>query len=207
MTILRYFLGSSFLFSALLGCSPVKPSIENQYQLDSYSQKQLTRKTAPYTLLVTTPEAVSGFQTNQMMYVTKKFELTNFAHSAWISPPADMLYPLMVQSLQHSGYFHAVASGVNSQLTDYRLDTQLIDLKQNFLKKPSFIDFSAKVVLSQVSHSEVIASRIIHIRIPCTSDAPYGGVIAANQAAEQFTANVTQFVFTTITQYQKKKSM
>jgi cholesterol transport system auxiliary component len=105
-----------------------------------------------------------------------------------------MIYPLMVQSLQKTGFFHAVMSSTYSLGADYRLDTQLLSLEQNFIKKPSVLEFSAKVVLTNITDNKVIASRIINQQIPCPSDTPYGGVIAANKATRQFTEIMTGFV-------------
>lgn len=176
------------------GCSPVKTTINNQYQLSAFSAKQVVSKPRDIVILITTPEAVAGYQTEQMLYVKKAFQVEPFAKSAWVSPPGDMLYPLIVQSLQKTGYFFAVTSSPYVEEADYRLDTELLNLEQNFLKKPSIIDFSAKVVLTHIKDNRVLASRIINLKIPCPMDNPYGGVIAANRAVLQFTQNVTDFV-------------
>ncbi|HAT8859972.1 TPA: hypothetical protein JBE16_15680 [Legionella pneumophila subsp. pneumophila] len=178
----------------LMSCSPVKVSVTNEYQLTAYSTKQLTRKPRPITIQVTVPEAVAGYQTEEMLYMKKPFKLEPFVKNAWTSPPADMLFPLLVQSLQSSGYFYAVTSSPYSEEADYRLDTQLLKLEQNFIKKPSVLVFSAKIVLTHISDNQIIGSRIVSLQIPCSQDTPYGGVMAANQATFRFTATATDFV-------------
>lgn len=178
----------------LSACSPVKISVKNQYQLSAYSTKQLAKKPMPITLLVTTPDAAAGYQTEQMLYVKKPYALEPFVKNAWVNPPADMLYPLILQSLQRTNLFEAVTSNAYTLGATYRLDTQLLSLQQNFLKKPSVLEFSAKVVLTHVSDNNVLASKIINLQISCPSDTPYGGVIAANKATQQFTAALAHFV-------------
>ncbi|BCZ97674.1 TPA: hypothetical protein JBE46_04190 [Legionella pneumophila subsp. pneumophila] len=178
----------------LMSCSPVKVPVTNEYQLTAYSTKQLTRKPRAITIQVTVPEAVAGYQTEEMLYMKKPFKLEPFVKNAWTSPPADMLFPLLVQSLQSSGYFYAVTSSPYSEEADYRLDTQLLKLEQNFIKKPSVLEFSAKIVLTHISDNQIIGSRIVSLQIPCSQDTPYGGVIAANQATFRFTATATDFV-------------
>ncbi|CZG22951.1 TPA: ABC-type transport auxiliary lipoprotein family protein [Legionella pneumophila] len=178
----------------LMSCSPVKVPVTNEYQLTAYSTKQLTRKPRPITIQVTVPEAVAGYQTEEMLYMKKPFKLEPFVKNAWTSPPADMLFPLLVQSLQSSGFFYAVTSSPFSEEADYRLDTQLLKLEQNFIKKPSVLEFSAKIVLTHISDNQIIGSRIVSLQIPCSQDTPYGGVIAANQATFRFTATATDFV-------------
>ncbi|KTD64412.1 ABC-type transport auxiliary lipoprotein family protein [Legionella spiritensis] len=183
------------LASTLLGgCSPVKSVVTNQYKLSAYSAKKLANHQSSVSILVNAPEAVGGYQTEQMLYMEKPFEISSFAYNAWANPPADMLFPLIMQSLQRSGYFYAVASSPTSEKTDYRLDTQLIELQQNFLQKPSTIHFIAKIVLTHLDDNRVIASRIISLRIPCPRESPYGGVLAANQATLSFTNQLTEFV-------------
>ena len=51
-----------------------------------------------------------------------------------------------------------------------------------------------KVVLNDSKRNQVIASKIFHYKIPCPSDTPYGGVLAANQAVKGYTADVVKFV-------------
>lgn len=176
------------------GCSPVKTIVANEYQLTQYSSKQVSAKVHLTTLLVTRPDAVSGYDTEAMLYTDKPFKVETFAKNAWVSAPASMLYPLITQSLQQSGYFYAVTTSPYSESTDFRLDTQLIKLQQNFLKKPSQIDMVTKIVLTDVKGNKVIASRIINQHVNCPMDTPYGGVLAANKAAEEFTAMATDFV-------------
>lgn len=183
--------------SALIGCSPVKMPITNQYQLNSFSSKHNTIKGA-YTILVTTPEAVAGYQTQAMLYIKKPYQLEHFANNAWVDTPANMLYPLLLQSLQSSGSFAAVSSSPYTQGAMYRLDTQVLHLEQNFISKPSVLVFSIKVVLTRVSDNKVLASRILIEKVPCPQDTPYGGVLAANTASYQLTQSMTQFVISSI---------
>lgn len=190
----RSLLVISLSATLLMACSSVKLPINNQYQINSFSQKKLATHSIDKSLFVTAPDAVSGYQTVDMLYVKKPFQLEAFAKNAWIDPPASMLYPLLVQSLQHTGYFYAISSGPYTQGADYRLDTQLLNIEQDFLQKPSVLKFSAKVVLTDIARNRVIASHIFKENIPCPMDSPYGGVIAANKASLLFTEAVSRFV-------------
>lgn len=188
----------SFLLLNLIGCSPVKTIVTSHYQLSAFGTKQCSVKRTNLTLHVSPPEASAGYQTDQMLYMKTPYQLDVFAKNSWVSPPGEMLYPLLIQSLQKAEFFHAVTSGSYTETPDYRLDTLLISLHQNFLKKPSRIEFSAKVVLTNVKENRVVASRIINLCLPCPMDTPVGGVIAANKATQLFTAEVTQFVLSMI---------
>ncbi len=182
----------------LISCSPVKTPVTNEYQLTEFSSRQLTAKPHHVSILVTAPEAVAGYQTEEMLYIKKPFQLESFVKNSWTAPPADMLFPLMVQTLQRSGYFYAVTSSPYSEEANYRLDTQVISLAQNFLKKPSVLEFTAKVVLTRIDDNKIVGSQIISQQIPCLSDTPYGGVVAANKASREFTARAANFVISHI---------
>lgn len=189
--IILFLVGINCLLTA---CSPIKTPLTNQFKLGAFSNRQLASHPTRQSILVTTPAAVAGYQTDQMVYMKKPFELSYFANNGWINPPAEMLFPLILQSLQRSGYFYAVVSSPYTDKTDYRLDTQLIELQQNFIKKPSIIELVVKVALTRVSDDQVIASKIISQHVPCPIESPYGGVLAANRATESFTAELTRFV-------------
>jgi cholesterol transport system auxiliary component len=177
----------------LSGCA-VKNPITRQYQLNAFSAERVTSTPSDTTLLITPTEAVNAYQTEQMQYSTQLYALSRFGKTAWISPPATMLYPLLVQSVQGSGYFYAVSAGAYMSKTTYRLDTQLLKLQQNFTKKPSVLEFKIKAVLTRVIDNQIIASRIFNENINCPQDTPYGGVLAANIATQKLTKRITNFV-------------
>lgn len=180
--------------SLLCACSPVKIPVTHQYQLTEYNQQFRASSPTHATLWVTVPEAVAGYQTEQMVYINKPFQLESFVKNAWTSTPAEMLFPLMVQSLQKSHYFYAVMSSTYSLGADYRLDTQILSLRQNFLHRPSQLEFSAKIVLTRIKDNKVLGSQIVDENIRCNADTPYAGVQAANQAMVQFTAKTAAFI-------------
>lgn len=188
------------LMSFVSACTPIKSSIENQYKIISFSTKNAKNIKNNKSILVAQSDAMAGYQTEQMLYTDRLYQLNAFAHSAWISPPANMLTPLMVQSLQHSHYFHAVATGPYADKTDYRLDTELLNLEQNFLVKPSRLEFKVQVVLTRVTDNKVLASRTFMEQIPCLTDTPYGGVIATNRATQAFTAKLTPYIIQQVEQ-------
>lgn len=181
-------------YTLIAACSPVKATFDNQYALELFSAKTMSRASKPLSLLVSMPDATAGYQSEQMIYTDKAFELSHFAHNAWVSSPANMLYPLITQSLQQTHVFFAVASGPDADKTDYRLDTQLIELKQDFTKKPSEVSLTARAVLTHIPDNRTVVSRTFQQRIPCPEDTPYGGVLAANQAVLAFTEHLTAFV-------------
>ena len=171
-------------YSLISGCA-VKTGPSVEYKLDAFHARMINEKHPPLSILVTDPQASAGYQTESMLYESKPYQLEAFANNAWAGRPAKMLLPLILQSLQYTGYFYAVTSSPYGEKADYRLDTHLLELQQNFL---------VKLVLTHVADGRVIASQIINQCVPCPADTPYGGVIAANEATRKFTAVLTDFV-------------
>lgn len=191
------FFGVLFLTS----CA-VSPLVTNQYSLDKYSSiRYKTPDKHTSSIYIGTPEAIAGIQTDQMLYTMVPHEVSTFVHNTWKNPPADMLYPLIQQSIQDSQYFRIVASGSHAEICHYRLDVELLDFKQNFLKRPSHIDFLVKVMLTDTTQDKVITTKLIRESVRCPSDNPYGGVLAANQATEQLTRRITAFVVSEVKHY------
>jgi cholesterol transport system auxiliary component len=189
---MKFFIGCATLL-IISACSPIKTPVTHQYKLEAFSQA-ISKHTFDHSILISQPEAMAGYQTEQMLYIQKPYQLSAFSENAWVGTPANMLYPLLIQSLQHSHAFKAVASSPFADRVDYRLDTQILAMEQNFLNKPSVFVMSLKAVLTRVKNNQVLASRIISVRVPCPMDTPYGGVIAANKASVIVTEKIKHFV-------------
>jgi len=195
MNKIRQLYGLIPLCAALLfcGCTTVNQTITHRYTLSAYRCNQ-THSHHSGSLFISPTETVEGYQTDAMLYQERPFEIRPFAHHAWQSNPGSMIYPLIYQSLQESQVFHAIATGPYAWQTNYRLDTQLIQLVQNFQFKPSRIYLTIKASLTRISDNQVIASHVWHIQKPCATDTPQGGVSAANQATSEFTLKLIHFI-------------
>lgn len=182
------------LIFLLSSCSQIVPDATNKYKIVAYSDEKVASKKTDMTILVTQTHAISGYQTEQMMYTDKPYQVSSFVKNSWVSPPAGMITPLIVQSLQHSNYFFAVASGPDADKTDYRLDTQIINLQQNFLTKPSRLELVVQASLTHTDDNRLVASQVFTVHTACPQNNPYGGVIAANGSLVTFTKELTKFV-------------
>lgn len=191
--MIRLIFACSF-FSLLLACSPVKVKQSNNYTLSSASKQKLSAKTSHQSILVTQPTAAAGFQTNQMIYMRQPYLLNSFTNNQWIAPPADMLLPVIRESLQNSGYFYAVVSMPFSGKTSLRLDTNITVLQQNFFTLPSEIVMGLNATLVDNLREHVIASKRFKVVLAAPKNNPYGGVVAANQATQRIMHDLAAFV-------------
>jgi cholesterol transport system auxiliary component len=183
------------LAMSVSACSfgPVKVPNANTYRLTDMGQ-QTYPKPLGASLTVMPVVASRGFDSAAMMYQAAPYQLTSFAQNTWAAPPASMLTPLLLKSLQHSNLFHAVILGPAMNNTDYSLNTTLLALYQDFTVQPSQIVLSLDVSLGNNQSNQVVADRVMTIHVNATANNPYAGVVAANVALTQGLDDVAQFV-------------
>ncbi len=137
--------------------------------------------TAP-TLTINPPHAAAGFDSARIIYVRETHKPEYFAHSTWIDPPARMLAPLLVSAIESTGAFRAVVQKPGTATGDFRLDTEILRLQQDFRTSPSRAHFTLRAYLVEEKTRRVVAWQEFDAAVPVTSEDPYGGVVAANQA-------------------------
>ena len=146
------------------------------------------------TLIINPPQAAAGFDSPRIIYVREPHRLDYFAHSEWVEPPARMLGPLMVAAIERTGAFRAVVLTPGAATGEWRLDTEIIRLQQDFQTTPSRVRFTLRATLVDEGTRRVIAVREFDSSITATSDDPYGGVVAANRAVQGALADLSLFL-------------
>lgn len=180
----------------LSGCSlfgPVKSPQENTYVINTLPPCYFHSYKSHLTLLVSQPQTPQAYNTNQIAYSLCPYALSYFSKNFWVDTPPQMLQPLIVQTLQDTCHYHAIVSPPFAGNYDLVLNTQLLNLYQDFKCKPSVVRLGIRVQLLDTS-GHVIATRQFCINTIAPCDNPYGGVIAANQAVACFLAQLAKFV-------------
>lgn len=178
----------------LSGCfSPVKLPEAKEFELNTVPCARVTRAHTGSTLVVMSPSTSPVFSSTQMVYTTAPYLVAYFAKNKWAEPPTVMLQKLMVQTLQKTHHFHAVIAPPSSAQYDYVLNSQLIDLTQDFMRTPSVIHLTMRVELLKADTNHVIAIRQFTVVEPTPGDSPYGGVIAANRATSRLLKEIAEF--------------
>lgn len=188
------------------GCG-ISPAVVNHYTFTTYHTKVYHYHPKLPSIYVSMPEASPGFNSEQMIYTKVPFVAKPFSHNAWLTPPAEMLYPLLVQSLDATHAFQVVSSGSHTESFQYRVSTDILKLMQSFLTQPSRLEMTIGVIVTDSANGLPIASKIFHYNLACTPNNPYGGAVTANRAVTQFTEAFSQFVVTVIAQHQREKTM
>ena len=149
--------------------------------------------TVSSTLIVEVPRAAPGYDTRNIAYLRRAHELEYFAVHQWADTPARMLAPLIVRALQRSQTFRAVAMAPTSASGELRLETELVRLQQDFTQQPSRVRLTLRALLIDSATRRVLAAREFDLSSVATSDDPYAGATAANQAVQQLLAQLVAF--------------
>lgn len=178
----------------LSACSSVNVIEPKKYVLSGLSTQKLSKSVSPYVLYVSDLKSESAYNTTDMLYTTQPFMLSSFAQNEWVAKPAQMLRPLLVASLQNTAHFKGVLTeGVISNAR-FQVNTTLLQLRQNFIKKPSEINLALKVDVIDLKQDKVLASARFSENVATKHDSPYAGVMAANLATEQIMKKISRFV-------------
>jgi cholesterol transport system auxiliary component len=144
-------------------------------------------------LAISTVRAAPGFDSAAMVYVQKAHALDHYAMHRWADTPARMLGQLLLRTLEDSGSFRAVVQAPSALPADLRLDTEIVQLRQSFLAKPSRVELTLRAQLIDVAARRVLATRYIEVTQDAPSDDAAGGVAAANDAVARALAQVAAF--------------
>lgn len=197
---------SCYLLAACNFLSPADIPQEKIYRITAkdkitnsgYSSKK------NFSLLVFPPVASPGYQTNQMIYVQKPYQLKHYANHRWVSPPATMMLDAIEQNILQKNFFKAVVTAPFTGSTDFQLELQLIEFQQDFIRPTS----SAKIIISatlvSTYNGKIVASKLFKFTAPAPGNNAYSGVIAMNKAAQKIAAKISQF---TIYYSQKSKKI
>ena len=187
-----------FFLLFLVGCtltSPVKLPPQSEYAISMMKTSTASnRSQSSMTLLVSMPIASPGFNTDDMIYMDVPFKLRSYANHRWIAPPAQMLMPVVAQTLRNKNYFKAVVTPPFSGVTSYRLDTQLMLLEQEFLQPISQVHLVMQATVINNNSNQVLASRQFTIFVKAPGNDAYSGVLAANNAASVIALQIASFV-------------
>jgi cholesterol transport system auxiliary component len=182
---------------SLLGSScslvPTAPAEEVSLHLLDVRPAVATTVRRDHVLAISAPRAAPGVDSAAMAYVQIAHALDHYATHRWADTPARMLDPLLTRALEDTGSFRAVVHATNGVRAELRLDTEIVQLRQSFLARPSRVEFALRAQLVDVAGGRVLATRYVEVVQEAPSNDAAGGVAAANAAVERALAQVTDF--------------
>ncbi len=151
------------------------------YVLRSTLPQQSGYSSSAPTLLVSPMRAHPGFDTPRMAYRREPNQIAYYANNRWVEAPARMLTPLVTQALEASSAFGAVVQAPGTVHTALRLDTELVNLSQDFSVQPSTMYLILRAQLVDTNTQSILASQLFEARAKAITEDARGGVEAANQ--------------------------
>jgi len=177
------------------GILPANATAPKSYLLDIPFESLSTSNPQGKVLLVSMPQAAAGYDTVGLMYIRTPYVLEYYTESKWIDTPAQMLLPLLVHSLEATGYFNAVLSANAAAVSgELRLDTEIIRLYQDFQIEPSQVHLVLRAQLLNMVTRQVIATHVFEVKEFSPSQNAEGNVVATNQAITNVLKIITKFV-------------
>lgn len=149
-------------------------------------------------LLVLPPDASPYYRTTQIVYQMKPHQISYFTRNAWAEPPAQMLLPLLVKTLQNSNHFRAIVTPPVTGVYDYMLNTQIMTLRVNLDTHPTMVEVVIRAQIFNASSNRVVATKNINIFEPVKGCGFYDRVLAANHAIAKALKQINKFCSKTI---------
>ncbi len=161
--------------------------------LDAVPDVAVAAERTDLVLEVEATRAWAGFDTDRMAYVQKPHAIEYFANNRWAEPPARMLDPLLVRTLERSGGFRAVVQAPGPVPADLRLVVEIARLQQDFQVKPSQVEIALHLQLVDIRGRRLLASRTLEAVEAAPAEDAYGGATAANRALQRALEQVVAF--------------
>ncbi|UCE62947.1 MAG: membrane integrity-associated transporter subunit PqiC [Nitrospirota bacterium] len=182
----------------LMGSAP--PPTMHTFILDgempSETLPTVTERAGKGVLLVNVPRANAGFSTPRMAYSVREHEVNYFTQNQWANTPAQMLHPLLVQALERTKIWETVVRMPSTVRGDFQLDTENLELLQEFIQQPSRVRLKLRMQLIELRGHRPIGTREFSVLEEAPDEDPYGGVLAANRAVTELLKQLTDWLTT-----------
>lgn len=197
--MLKYLLLIGSLSLSLVGCANLNPMpapVMTNYTLSEIGSVAIAKTHTKKTLYIAPVLASPGYGGVDMIYTDQTYTIKHFTKNSWIAPPAQLITPLLVQSIQNTQYFNAVISGVSAINAEWQLDSQLLLLQQEFTGNTSQVHLVIRIQLFDIGQQRILATKQINIIEAAPTANPNGGAIAANHVVAKALAQISQFIVT-----------
>jgi cholesterol transport system auxiliary component len=194
---LRLVVALAFLAIVALGCAGMFRSKDQQpMQNYVFSPRQFVQSaptSSHLVLLVSSVQSV-GYDARHMAYSMRPYERTFYAFSQWADTPPRLIQPLVVQTMEASGYFRAVIESSSSSPADVRLDLDLLVLQHEYDSTWSQGRMVIRAQLNDLETNGILGTRIFESTAPAPMETPYGGVLALNVTLENILGELVVWV-------------
>lgn len=182
---------------AVTGCALLSPPpkvIVEKSVLTEVPRDPPRRASREDTVLVFPPKTTPLYDTTQMAYSTRLHEVAYFSEREWGATPSQMLFPLVVRTLENTHAFRAVLTEPFATRYTYALRTEILELIQDFTSDSASLMLSLRFQLTDYGAKTVIATNEVSVRKPMSERNSYAGVLAANEATAEALQQMARYV-------------
>jgi cholesterol transport system auxiliary component len=144
------------------------------------------------TLSVPMPEASPLYATRRTAYGTQPHQVGYFIESEWALPPAQLIRPLLVETLRRSGRFDDVDAAALPR-GEFILRSELLEFTQDFTSQPAVFRLRMRFALERAGSHRVPATRELSAIEPLRENTARAGAVAANDAMERLLRELAAF--------------
>lgn len=191
----RMFIGSLLLTVLVLGgcVTPLEaPPAPRRFDLAVAlpSAADADDTAGPGSVRISVPRALPGYRDAAFAYRYDPYELRYYATSRWLAEPAELVHTALVGMLEVAGPFARVLPLGGGGRADYRLDSELVYLVQDFSSTPSRSRLGVRLWLIETGSGAVLGSRLIEAEAAAATEDARGGAEAASRALAQVLGEV-----------------
>lgn len=182
--------------TALTACSifsPVTIKPAKEYSLTQIPAPHHSRYRSGNIVMVMIPDAAPYYRNTQIAYELKPHEVSYFTENVWAEPPAQMLQPLLVKTLQNTNRYRAIVAPPVTGNYNYMLTTQILNLRVKYDTQPAIFEVTIRAQIFNANSNKAIATKDITVREPICNGPFYTRILAANQAVANALAQIANF--------------
>jgi cholesterol transport system auxiliary component len=181
---------------AVTGCALLSspPKVTEKAVLTEVPHDLPQRAGGGDTVLVFPPKTTSLYDTTQMAYRTQPGQVAYFSEHEWGETPSQMLYPLVVRTLENTHAFRAVLTEPYTARYSYALRTEILELIQDFRPDSASLVLSLRFQLTDYGAKRVIATKEVSVREPMRGRNSNAGAMAANSATAEALQQMARYV-------------
>lgn len=140
-------------------------------------------------LLITRMKAEEPYDSDNMYYAKSRYQLNHYSRNQWVAAPNIMLTKVIQEKLLQSCEYGNVVNADFMTSSNYRLNTQLLELQQNINESPAVVTLAVLVQLVDNKANRVVKSKTFIEKTTTTAN-PAGYVDGTNIVVTKFLANL-----------------
>lgn len=176
---------------ALANIGPADPP--KTFDLQSASNGSSRVNSKGWQLLVNEPSAVRALETDRVMVKPGGAQISYYGKAVWSDKLPRLLQARLVQELQNSGRFRAVATRGERIDSDIGLSTEIRAFQIEIQNGKASAHIQLFIKLVDEKRGRVVSSKLFTARVPTQKDNVNEGIAALNKASQNVLKRVTRW--------------